>query len=215
LRSIARIAAAATDMHLPRASLSTRLGAAAALPLALVALPLILVASLLGLGACTSDRSSASSGAGASGDRPIRILYVAYKSSQRLQLIDRSMSSSADYYSQTRKLEDAGTKVTSDEVLQETLDLFESKGFFDKAEHGAAPLSGENVYLQALEVETPGRVVHMSIHKATPPKDVQLFLECQKAFVTIYNGTYQLQSVDRAPDWNVQGGSPSKKKSDG
>jgi hypothetical protein len=95
------------------------------------------------------------------------------------------------------------------------LDLFESKGYFAGAEPGPAPASGEGVYLQALEVETPGRLVHMSIHKATTAKDIQLFLECQKAFVTIYNGTYQLQSVDRAPDWNVQGVSSGKKKSDG
>jgi hypothetical protein len=176
---------------------------------------LVLAAPLLALAACASEHSSASGGADTSGGHPIRILYLAYKSNQRLELIDRSLSSSSEYYSQTRKLENAGTKVTSDEVLKETLDLFDSKGFFEKAEPGPAPASGESVYTQSLEVETPGRVVHMSLHKATPPKDVQLFLDCQKAFVTIYNGTYQLQSVDRAPDWNVQGGSPSKKKSDG
>jgi hypothetical protein len=186
-------------MHLPRLTVAAFLTAAAL---------------LLGVAGCASDKSAAG-GASKGGNHPIRVLYVHYKSNQKLELIDQSLSSSSDYYSQTRKLENAGTKVTSDEVLQELLDFFESKGFFDKGQGGPAPSSGEGVYLQALEVESSGRIVHMSMHKATPVDDIKLFLECQKAFVTIYNGTYQLQSVDRAPDWNVQGVSSGKKKSDG
>jgi hypothetical protein len=167
------------------------------------------------LAACASDRTSSSTDAKQSGGHPIRIQYVHYTSGQKFELIDQSRSSATELYSKTRRLEDASTKVTTDEVLQATLDLFESKGFFDKAEHGASPASGQGVFLQSLEVETPDHWVHMSVQRGSTQPDLKLFTECKQAFIGIYNDTYQLQSVDRAPDWNVQapsGQSPAKKK---
>ena len=67
---------------------------------------------------------------------------------------------------------------------------------------------------QSLEVETPERFVHMTVQKGSPAADLQTFTECKKAFIAIYNDTYQLQSVDRPPDWNAQGanGQPPPKK---
>ena len=169
-------------------------------------------AVLLALVAACASGGSASS-TDAPGAHPIRIQYMHYTSGQKLELIDRSLSSSADYYSKTRRLEDANTKVTTDEVLQETLALFESKGFFDKAQPGASPAAGEGVLYQSLEVETPERFVHMTVQKGTTPADLKIFSECWQAFRLIYNETYQLQSVDRPPDWNAQnkGQGPPKK----
>jgi hypothetical protein len=163
------------------------------------------LAFALGLAACASGGSASGSDAKKDGAHPIRIRYVHYSSGQKLELIDRSLSSSADFYSKTRKLEDASTKVTTDEVLQETVAEFEAKGFFEKAEPGGSPASGENALFQSLEVETPERFVHMSVRKGSSAADLQIFTDCKKAFILIYNDTYQLQSVDRPPDWNAQG----------
>lgn len=168
-----------------------------------------------GLSACNSTSASSGADAKQGGGPAIRIQYVHYTSGQRLELINQSHSPSAEVYSKTRRLEDASTKVTTDEILQETIDYFESAGFFDKAEHGGSPAAGQGVLLQSLEVETPDRFVHMSVQKGMKPDDLKTFSECQKAFIAIYNNTYQLQSVDRVPDWNVQtpvGQGSAKKK---
>jgi hypothetical protein len=169
------------------------------------ALHLFVIAIGCALGACASSSASATK----DGGHPIRIQYVHYTSGSKLELIDRSLSSSADLYSKTRKLEDASTKVTTDEILQETLSLFESKGFFDKAEPGGSPAAGKGLLYQSLEVETPERFVHMTVQKGSTPADVKVFNECWQAFRAIYNDTYQLQAVDHPPDWNAQNKSPS------
>ena len=69
---------------------------------------------------------------------------------------------------------------------------------------GAAPATSEGVWSQSIEVETPEGVVHMSLSRSTPSAERQAFLECAKAFADVYNNTYQLQAVDRVPDWQAQ-----------
>jgi hypothetical protein len=180
-------------------------------------LALVFALSTAALSGCASTGADApKDGSGA-----IRIECVIYGASaqgsrpdQRFELIDKSRSSAADLYSKTRKLEDASTKVTTDEILKETLAFFESKGFFEKAESGPAP-SGSAGLLRAIEVETPDRFVHLTIQKGFTQPEMTRFMECQKAFFDIYNNTYQLQAVDRAPDWESQNQGKSKKKPNG
>ena len=151
---------------------------------------------------CASDaKSAAKSGAGQT--QPIRIRYFAYASGQNLELVNTAHTDATELYSTTRSLSDAGRKVSTDEVMDEVLKLFRNRGFYERAQAGAAPSTAEGTWSQSLEVETPGELVHMSLHKGSTADDRKLFFECAQAFVAIYNNTYQLQSVDRAPDWRA------------
>jgi hypothetical protein len=198
-------------------------------PLARAALACALAACAGAFTACASNHVAEGA---KDGGLPIRIQCVIYGSpggsvggsqrsaanahgDQRFELIDQSRSSASDLYSKTRKLEDASTKVTTDEILKETITFFESKGFFDKAESGPAPSSGGGGILRAIEVETPDRFVHLTIQKGFTQPEMTRFMECQKAFFDIYNNTYQLQAVDRAPDWESQNPGAAKKKPNG
>ena len=164
---------------------------------------------------CASDASSAAK-SGAGHAQPIRIRYLAYASGQNLELVNAAHTDATELYSTTRSLADAGRKVSTDEVMDEVLKLFRDRGFYDKAEAGAAPSSGAGTWSQSHEVETPGELVHMSLHKASTADDRKLFFECAQAFVAIYNNTYQLQSVDRAPEWRASPPrNPSKSSSGG
>ena len=163
---------------------------------------LVLASAALALlaGGCASGSSRGGAAAVAAGE-PIRIRYVVYASRQNLELVNPAHSDPTELYSNTRKLEDAGRKVSTDEVLAETLRYFTKQGFDALAEPGPAPQDGGGAYSQALEVETPRRHVHFLFHRGLGDADRRVFLECAKAFADVYNSTYQLQSVDRAPDW--------------
>lgn len=155
--------------------------------------------------------------------RPARVAYVNYAAGatgQRLEIVNQSHTDRTELYSRARPLEDAVTKVTTDEVMEELLGFFRTEGLFEKAQSGPAPSGSEGRYSQALEIETPSERVHLVVEKGLPPAERQRFLKCAQAFVMIYNDTYQLQSVDRAPDWNqsgsgVQAPVPAAKKSSG
>lgn len=173
--------------------------------------------------------SCASSAAHESGDKPAhtgkpaRVAYVNYAaaaSGQRLEIVNESHTDRTELYSRARPLEDAVTKVTTDEVMDELIGFFRTKGFFEHAQRGPAPAAGEGQYSQAIEIETAGELLHMTVQKGLSADERQRFLECAQAFVMIYNNTYQLQSVDRAPDWNSSSGGdraaiPPAKKSPG
>jgi hypothetical protein len=164
----------------------------------------------LGLAACASSPGSGAQSAPVS-TRPLRIHFVDWRSSQRLTLVDQSHTDRSKLYSSRRPLEEAGTKVTTDEVLEETLKFFREQGFFDHAQKGPA-VSGDMA--QSLEVETPEETLHIDLGRSTPPADAKVFRTCRDNFAALYNNVYQLQSVDRAPDWDAQQKSLQKRPGD-
>lgn len=176
------------------------------------------LAICIALASCASTASSSDSAKPAVTGRPARVVYMNYSAGaagQRLEIVNQSHTDRTELYSRARPLEDAVTKVTTDEVMDELIGFFRTKGFFEKAEAGPAPRTSDGLYTQALEIETPSERVHMSVQKGLPPAERQRFLECAQAFVMIYNDTYQLQSVDRAPDWDERPPPPGVKKSSG
>ncbi len=137
--------------------------------------------------------------------QPARVAYVSYGTGavgQRLEIVNQSHTDRTELYSKARSIEEAVTKVTTDEVMDELLSFFRTKGFFEHAQQGSAPSSADGRYSQALEIEIPGDRRYMTVQKGIAPDERQRFFECAQAFVMIYNDTYQLQSVDRAPDWD-------------
>jgi hypothetical protein len=181
-----------------------------------VALLTVLSCALVLLAQGCASRAAAAGETPQAVGGPIRIRYAVYTSGQNLELVNPARSDRTELYSTTRKLEDAGTKVSTDEVLQETLRYFDEHGFGAKAVAGPAPRDGGNgAYSQALEVETPSRHVHMVLHRGLDEADRRRFLTCAKAFAEVYNSTYQLQSVDRAPEWETNPRPAAKPSSGG
>ena len=182
-------------------------------------MPRALLLAALGLSACASP-SAPTSKSEILKTRPLRVHFVDWRSGQNLTLVDQSHTDRSKLYSTAHPLSDAGTKVTTDEVLEETLKFFRGCGFFDHALKGAAPAGGTGGgAAQSLEVETPDEIVHMDLGRGTSPADGNVFRQCRDNFAALYNNVYQLQSVDRAPDWDAQQKSlqlqPPQKKSGG
>lgn len=141
--------------------------------------------------------------------RPIRVRFVDWRSNLNLALVDQSHTDRAELYSSKRSLQEAGTKVTTDEVLEETLDFFREAGFFDHAREGAAS-SGTGA-AQAMEVETPDGTLHLELGPSTSADVGKVFRTCRDNFAALYNNVYQLQSVDEVPDWESQNENSAKK----
>jgi hypothetical protein len=160
----------------------------------------LLLAALV-LGACSSTHGASATDAPVA-TRPLRVHFVDWRSGQKLTLVDTSHTDRSKLYSSARPLDEAGTKVTTDEVLEETLKFFKDQGFFDHARPGVAAANGDAA--QSLEVETPESTVHMDLGRTTPAPDQKIFRTCRDNFAALYNNVYQLQSVDQAPDWDAQ-----------
>ena len=160
-----------------------------------------LAACALLLAACTSSASASNSASEHASTRPLLVRFVDWRSGQRLTLVDESHTERTKLYSSAKSLSDAGTKVTTDEILEETVKFFEGKGFFARALPGPAAEGGQ---AQSLEVETPEGTVHMDLAAGTKPADADVFRACRNGFADLYNSVYQLQSVKEAPDWDQQ-----------
>ena len=143
----------------------------------------------------------------------MRVKYLAYLSGQQLELVNDSHSDRTETYSTTKRLEDAATKVATDEILDELLKQYGENGFFERAAPGNAPTAAQKGVSQAIEVEADGKTTWWGFCQALNDADKQRFKECAGLFVYIYNNTYQLQSVDRAPDWDQQNKNLTKPKS--
>ena len=162
---------------------------------------LILILGLCALAGCGSTSPSHATEATAR-TRPIRIHFVDWRSNQNLVLVDQSHTDRAELYSNQVKLAEAGTKVTTDEVLEEVVRFFRQEGFFDRATKGPATPGGDAV--QTLEVETPEGTSHLRFGRSTDAAGAKVFRTCRDNFVALYNEVYQLQSVDQVPDWDSQ-----------
>jgi hypothetical protein len=153
------------------------------------------------LAGCASSSSAAGSEGAPEKTRPLLVRFVDWRSGQRLTLVDESHTERSKLYSTTKSISEAGTKVASDEILEETVKFFRNEGFFSHAIPGAGAGGGQ---AQSLDVETPEGTVHMDLAAGMKPADADVFRKCRNAFADIYNRVYQLQSVKEAPDWEQQ-----------
>jgi hypothetical protein len=168
----------------------------------------VLLLAGLTLSACGTTSSSRATDAPIR-TRPIRIRFVDWRSNLNLELVDQSHTDRAELYSSKRSLAEAGTKVTTDEVLEETILFFGEAGFFNHALEGAAN-SGSGA-AQAMEIETPDGIVHLELGPSTAADVGKIFRTCRDNFAALYNNVFQLQSVDEVPDWDAQNENSAKK----
>jgi hypothetical protein len=173
--------------------------------------PIALTAAFAALlfGACGSP--SAKDAPHEKTGRPQRVKLVDYVSHANLELVNESHSDRSQTYSNTVALANATRKVTTDEVLDEVIDQYRTNGFFEHAAPGSAPTDAPANVGKAIEVEDGGKTVTWMVLKTAPKEDRELFSRCTALFGTVYNNTYQLQSVDHAPDWQTPV-SPKNKK---
>lgn len=150
--------------------------------------------------ACASGRSAESASAATPG-RALRVRWLDHRTGLSLVLVNQSHTDRADLYSKKVRLQDAQTKVTTDEVLEEALRFFREQGFDELARPGAAIAGGAAT--QTLEIETPAGLSHADLAPGTPASDAKVFRTCRDNFTALYNSVYQLQAVDRAPDWQT------------
>ncbi len=177
--------------------------------------PIAVMAALLSLssvmlGACGS--TSSSDAKPEKSGRPQRVRLVDYISRVNLELVNESHSDRSETYSNTVPLANATRKVTTDEVLDEVIEQYRKGGFFEHATAGSAPVEAPANVGKAIEVEDGGKTVTWMVQKSAVKADRELFGRCTSLFGTVYNNTYQLQSVDRAPEWQTPK-SPKKKGS--
>jgi hypothetical protein len=158
--------------------------------------------------ACSAGGTRAAGGdapeAASASFAPVQFAYRAYASGARLTLVNAAHTNRTELYSSTQPLDSARTKVAPDEVVDEMVLYFREQGFFAQARPGRAPESAPPGVKQALEVETAEGPVHALLGEGAKPDEVRCFLTCVKAFLDLYNNTVQMQSVDRAPDWQVR-----------
>jgi hypothetical protein len=155
----------------------------------------------LALASCASSSKATATATPPEKTRPLLVRFVDWRSGQRLTLVDESHTERSTLYSTTKSIDDAGTKVASDEILEETVKFFTDQGFFSHALPGPAASGGQ---AQSLDVETPQKTVHMDLAAGIKPADAEVFRKCRNAFADVYNRVYQLQSVKEAPDWDQQ-----------
>ena len=160
-----------------------------------------LALAALALASCASSSNATGSETSPERTRPLLVRLIDWRSGQRLTLVDESHTERSKLYSTTKSISEAGTKVASDEILEETVKFFRDQGFFSRAAPGPASQLGQ---AQSLDVETPEGTVHMDLAPGLKPADADVFRACRKAFGDIYNRVFQLQSVKESPDWEQQ-----------
>ncbi len=161
----------------------------------------VLPLAALVVASCASSSKATTAENSPERTRPLLVRLVDWRSGQRLTLVDESHTERSKLYSTTTSISEAGTKVASDEILEETVKYFRDQGFFARALPGPSAQGGQ---AQSLDVEQPEGTVHMDLGPGLKPADADVFRSCRKAFGDIYNRVFQLQSVKEAPDWDQQ-----------
>lgn len=152
----------------------------------------------------TEEANGAASATATKSRDAMSVRYLTYGTGQKLALVNPAHSDRTELYSKTIPLEQAGTKVTTDDVLEATVEEMERIGLFRLTRPGAAPEATAGSNPQALEVTRDGTTVHVLLTRESSVDDKRIFRDCAYVFRDIYNATYQLQSVKDAPDWEAQ-----------
>ena len=168
---------------------------------ALTALSLAVLCCLPLSGCGAPAKSGAGADAAQAAPRALRVRWRIYGSGQDLALASQGAQDRAETYSKAVAIDAAGTKVAPDEVVAAMIEYLDENG--PKFMPGAAPAAG-GAYAQSIEVDEAGRKRFIAVGKGSPLEDQKRFQECWKGFTTVYNQTYQLQTVDEAPDWQRQ-----------
>lgn len=161
------------------------------------------LASMLGGGALVGCAAPAKQGGNAAAAEPraLRVRWRIYASGQDLALASQGAQDRTETYSKAVAIADAGTKIAPDEVVAALIEYLDDNG--PRFQPGNAPAAG-GAFTQSIEVDEPGGKRHIAVGKSSPLDDQKRFQECWKAFAAVYNQTYQLQTVDEAPDWQRQ-----------
>lgn len=168
--------------------------------LALTILPLAV------LPGCSSSGSASDARPEKTG-KPIELRYRAIASKLSLGLVNESHTDRTELYSERQPVDQATTKVSTDEVVEAIVEFFRDQGYFEIAQSGAAPTNPPAGTSQILEVVLPEGAYHAVLRTGVTADHITKFQTCAKALVDVYNSTMQLQAVDAAPDWNARNGS--------
>lgn len=138
--------------------------------------------------------SSGGSSARADG-RALRVTFVDYRTSQRLELVNEAHTSRLEQYSEIRN--DAMRKVQSDEVMGALVDYLYDEGFAERATPGPMTPGGGGRLLWGLEiVEGDGEPSHVTETKGLTAAEKQDLRQLSFAFLSTYNATYGAQAVE-------------------
>lgn len=125
---------------------------------------------------------------------PTQVRWVRYRSSQTITLVNRSHTDPLALYSKVR--DEAGPKVTTDDVMDGLVKHFEDQDFERYAVAGPAPDAGGSLFVQALEVNVAGNARHMLLGASSTQEEREAFNNCTTALITVWNLTYQVQAVE-------------------
>lgn len=132
---------------------------------------------------------------------PLRVRYLAYRSGMALELVNESHSDPHQLYSKKVPLEQAATKVQSDEVMDALSVRLRENGLFERATNGPAPTLKQASSSQSFEIEDETGVRHWTLAQSSSQKERTDFASCFKDFYELYNATMQMQAVEQAPEW--------------
>lgn len=168
------------------------------LPLTLALSAIVVPVALPG---CSGPSQSGSDSASTAQPRALRVRWRIYSSNQNLCLASQGAQDRTETYSRAVPIDAAGTKIAPDEVVAAMIEFLDDNG--PKFIAGTAPTTG-GAYTQSIEIEAAGATRYIAVGKGSPLDDQKRFQECWKAFASVYNQTYQLQTVEEAPDWQSQ-----------
>ena len=131
----------------------------------------------------------------------LRVRWQVYSSGQDLALASQGLLDRASTYSQAVPITAANTKIAPDDVVDALIEHLDDQGL--RSQPGAAPAAGQG-WSQSIEIEQAGATRWIGVGAASPLEEQKRFRECWMSFTAVYNQTYQLQTVEQAPDWRQQ-----------
>jgi len=153
-----------------------------------------------GSGGTRSDGGGGESDAAAA-PLQLRVRWQVYSSGQDLALASQGLLDRASTYSQAVPITAASTKIAPDEIVHALIEHLDGQGV--RSQPGAAPAAGQG-WSQSIEIEEAGAKRWIGVGSGSPIDEQKRFRECWMAFTSVYNQTYQLQTVEEAPDWREQ-----------
>lgn len=162
---------------------------------------LVLSLPLLLLCACSSTGASAARGDAISirlrdyrEGVPLRLVNDSFLSKNGIEGEDEHERKS-NFYAQARQSGTSGTKVASDEILEETVRFLNEKSYASLSLDGPAPTRAGQ-YTSAIEVTVNNATSHFGMSDGTDRNAAQRYLEWKLEVANLYNNVYGLQRVE-------------------